>query len=104
MRSDLHPIYKDLYERYRQAHAGEESSGRLLSEIAGAIDRAAADLQLGERFRPDARLFLLINMHQMVLLPLTHARAIPPELHHRLNDDVHAVLSSASQGRTGEIS
>ena len=104
MRPDFYPIYRDLYERYVREHSGEEAPRQLLSEITGAIDRAAAYLQLGERFRPDARLFLLINLHQMVLLPLARASAIPPEFRDSLNEDVQAILRRALENGGREIS
>ena len=73
-----------------------------------AIEAASREVLSDRRLRPDARLFLLVNLHQLVVLPLAIA-GLPPSnddsFERRLIEDTMIILKSASEhGEDGEIS
>ena len=59
------------------------------------------------QLRPDARLFLLLNIHQMVALPLSYevGRENPVNLDSVLRTDLSTILQAArEESKEGEIS
>lgn len=97
MNQEYHEIYKDLYEIYRTEFSSSMVSAywtwlpdikdynfnnisradntvrsylRALRLISEAIEESISELRLFSRLRPDAKHFLLINLHQMVILPM----------------------------------
>jgi hypothetical protein len=122
MRNEFYEIYKDLYDFYRRAFIYPRILPdipfisqfyyfdiRSIRWVTDAIEFAVSTLGLTERIRPDAKHFLLVNFHQMVVLPLAHPEAEgigppPPELEQILRDDSMNILSTAVEGsREGEI-
>ncbi|TET47495.1 hypothetical protein E3J62_01305 [candidate division TA06 bacterium] len=120
MEAQFYEIYKDLYDLYRRERGlfldwpPEYSPGlvrlylvnfRGLRWVTEAIEEAVLELGLSERIRPDAKHFLLVNFHQMVVLPLLHPEIafqessanIIEKLPRRLKDDVQTILSIVSK-------
>jgi hypothetical protein len=67
-----------------------------------AVDEAVARLGLGERLRPAARHFLLVNFNERVVAPLAADRqteATPRELRDDVRKDAERVLARASERR-----
>ena len=91
--------FESLSEAYLKAHLGDEP----LRWIAEAIDRSIADLGIQQRIRQDARHFLLVNLHQMVVLPQDRAGRMDGELWSLLRNDVKVILAKAAES-AGEIS
>ncbi len=114
MRQEYYEIYGDLYDMYRRRwfdvrewyfDFGPMFESRVLRWITEAIEYAISDLGLTNRVRPDAKHFLLVNLHQLVVLPLIHpeSKQIPiPELRDMLKNDVAQILKYSSQSEESE--
>jgi hypothetical protein len=76
---------------------------RTIRMIDDAITDAQVELGLGDRVRPDARLFLLVNLHQMVALPVTAIESYRGDLESQssvegyVRQDVRDILEEAKQ-------
>jgi hypothetical protein len=92
-------IFESLHAAYLKAHPGDEP----LQWIAQAIDRTVAELGIAQRIRWDARHFLLVNLHQIVTLPMDRAGRMDADLWSLLRNDVRVILAKAAE-RPGEIS
>jgi hypothetical protein len=104
MRKEHYEIYRQLSDLYYQKYRLNEST--ILEThsdsaifIKKVISDVALELNIEECLRPDARHFLVINFHQMILLPLINS--INNE-HHKIDDifylieeDIRLILSSA---------
>lgn len=115
MRREFYEIYKDLYDLYRRASIDPRFpidypfpfpfrlfDIRSVRWVTEAVESSVSTLGLVERVRPDAKHFLLVNFHQMVVLPLAHPEAEgigppPPELEKILAEDTITILSEASE-------
>lgn len=116
MKDEFYEIYKDLYEVYRRytylvpdyvfrlPFPGHFPNLRTIRWATEAIEEAASKLQLTGRLRPDAKHFLLINFHQMVILPLVHPDSDPEKLgidvkklSSELKKDAYDILSYAAR-------
>ena len=90
-------IYREQLELYRATQVVQYPfplrgllPTRSLAVVSEAIERGLQEAGAAVRpLRPDARLFLTINLHQMVSMPLTH-----PASPTRFSDDVEAGLRS----------
>lgn len=113
MRPEFYDLYRDLNELYRlsqyELHSKVDRESlvhvRGLRIIDDVITETVSDLDLSLRLRPDARLFLLVNCHQMVLLPLAYAERVitePLPVEQILRHDVRTILASASEMARGE--
>jgi hypothetical protein len=96
---DFERIFEDLYRSYLKAHLKDEP----LRWIAEAIDQSLADLGIQPRVRWDARHFLLVNLHQIVVLPQDRGGRMDEQVWSLLRNDVKVILSKAAEN-TGEIS
>lgn len=92
-------IFESLYQAYLDTHPGDEP----LEWIAEAIDRSVAELGIEPRIRWDARHFLLVNLHQVVALPMDRAGRMDGDLWSLLRNDVKVILANAAR-KDGEIS
>ena len=102
MRDEFYPIYQELYQRYSQ---GEPVQDRRLARLAvSIIEDTSGELELTEQLRPDALLLLLVNLDQLILLPLTHPRSNVSieQLESDLRNDVRLVLTAAWEENRGE--
>ena len=124
MRKKYYDVYRDLYDIYRVSHSESaffrpfrrllggplslSSDIRDLRMIDDAITRAQAELGLLDTLRPDARFFLLVNVHQMIVLPLTHREGDSGgqiAIENYVRDDVRAILeASREEANDNEIS
>ena len=117
MREEMYEIYRDLYDRYRLLMRDDRwnysvglrggwVADRLLQRwITEAIEQAAGDLGVTRRLRPDARLFLLINLHQMVAAPLAAselAQTLLLELQEMLFQDARTIIAQARTDRPNQ--
>src|SRR5437870_3908934 len=85
MRQEFYDAYRELYEIYKLSQYDREyylssRPWRLIRagfdlltfrKIEDAITDAVGELRLVRRLRPDALHFLLVNLHQMVALPMS---------------------------------
>jgi hypothetical protein len=94
MERQFHNIYDNLYREY-----GDELSptqAELPQEIRVRIDNAIDELYLSERIRPDAKLYLLVNFHRLVVMPLLEGGSFSTdEGFDYLSDDVGILLRRA---------
>jgi hypothetical protein len=94
MERRFHDIYDNLYREY-----GDELSptqAELPQEIRVRIDNAIDELYLSERIRPDAKLYLLVNFHRLVVMPLLEGGSFrSDEGFDYLSDDVGILLRRA---------
>ncbi|MES1245564.1 MAG: hypothetical protein ABUT39_28420 [Acidobacteriota bacterium] len=98
-RPEFEVIFESLYAAYLEEHPGDEP----LAWIAEAIDRSIAELEIQDRIRWDARHFLLVNLHQIVTLPMERAGRMDRDLWGLLRSDVQVILAKAAES-AGEIS
>ena len=107
MRSEFYEVYRDLAEAYR-ASVRSAPGLRALRAVDDAMTETIDRLDLSRVVRPDAMLFLLVNMHQMLALPLEHPNALRLErasLAEIARSDLRAILeSSLKEAKNGEIS
>lgn len=112
MQKEYYEIYGDIYDGYRLGNAGMRFAQELFFEYGPmrywhsirwtteAIEKSISRLGLIDRMRPDAKHFLLVNLHQLVVLPIMHPSApgIPSEkLRSMLEQDSELILKMASE-------
>lgn len=101
-------IYREQIELYRgmQVRLEPWRTGlgarnlRTLAIVTEAIEEAASVLPNSLLLRPDARLFLLINLHQMVTMPLADPRSptdLSPEVESGIKADVKTILKASTE-------
>jgi hypothetical protein len=93
MRPEFYEIYGDLYNTYPERLGGAESDTPY--EIEEIIDSTIDRRDLSERVRPDARLFLLTNFHQLITLPLVYSGRSREEVFDRVSNDTLTILDRA---------
>jgi len=117
MRPEYYETYRELTELYRITQAEAEwirgprrrryPSVHALRIVDEAVEEAIGELQLTRRLRPDARHFLVVNLHQMVTLPLEYPFG-PPDaapIDRDLVGDLRTILEEArTESRDEEIS
>jgi hypothetical protein len=108
MQREFYEIYRDLEERYRASRYPYLLGAEVLFRpgvvgprtIEDAISDALGDLGLSsQQLRPDARLFLLVNLHEMIVLPLSASpgRLEGQRLAELLRNDVRTILEAARE-------
>ncbi len=133
MRRDFYEIYEELNQAYLSLPRGRWPQARRLANVKLAtqdplrmVERAihisVRELELGQRIRPDATHFLLVNLHQMISLPIMlersrylgqgfpaaedetdETRLSLSELYGALVHDINLILGEAATIRPGEI-
>jgi hypothetical protein len=91
VREEYYPEFNRLYRNYGE----DDGDLPLIRRVRNVIDRAANAAELeGLPLRPDARLFMLVNLHQLVVLPMTEGpeQVKPDDLFPRLDADVRRLL------------
>jgi hypothetical protein len=94
MERRFHDIYNNLYREY----GGEliPAHAELAQEIRVRLENAINESYLSERIRPDAKLYLLVNFHRLVVVPLMEGGSISTdEIFDYLSDDVGIILRRA---------
>lgn len=112
MRDEFYSIYQALsrdYERQMERwrhYLPEAGVIRPTQDVTDAIDSALQEFGDDVRLRPDGYHFLMINLHQMYDLPLSHPRSSIDqfELKEALFSDVQSILADAREESDGEIS
>lgn len=105
----MHPaydrIFRELTERYRVSqtldwrypwpHDGLES----MAVVTEAIERSVGELEPRKELRPDARLFLFVNLHQLVTLPISHPNSpiSLDEVRAGVREDAGAIIRAAGE-------
>lgn len=101
MKDEYYEIYGDLYDMYRRNwFDGRRFEYRALRWTTEAVEYSISELGLTKRVRPDAKHFLLVNLHQLVVLPLMHpeSKAVTIlELRDMLSNDVRKILEHSSE-------
>jgi hypothetical protein len=94
MERRFHDIYDNLYREYGNELGSAQAE--LAQQIRVRIDNAIDELYLSERIRPDAKLYLLVNFHRLVVMPLIEGESISTnEALGYLSDDVGILLRRA---------
>jgi hypothetical protein len=110
MDSRLHKIF---YEKYEDLQVGPTFSirnflRRVPPHLFRAIETASSNVKDRRGLRADARLFLAINFHQMVIEPLQEAQSIPQDelldlVYHDVDTIVQEAANEGSQHESREI-
>ena len=103
MHSKFQKIYGELIESYRDAMIAAEtdaeqrrSATSKLALISETVDDEVSRLNMP--CRQDARLFLIVNLHQIIVQPLSHPDSptgLSDEIIKDLKEDVRNILQSA---------
>ena len=121
MREEYYQIYGDLtniYQAYysyiypeflpliifREDREQNLEILRSLRKIMEAIENVVGDLGLTRRIRPDAKHFLIINLHQMVILP-TSLPDTPTDVNIQqedLENDIRVILEDINSRYANE--
>lgn len=112
MRDEFYSIYQALSRDYDRQMVGwrhylpEADVIRPTQDVRDAIDSALREFGDHVRLRPDGYHFLMINLHQMYDLPLSHPRSYmdQSELKEALSSDVQLILADAREQSEGEVS
>lgn len=115
MRPEFYDVYRDLSELYRLSQYDLRVARRPLfftdirdiRIVEDAINETVADMGLARILRPDAKLFLLVNLHQMLALPLAYVEGSRRErvaIDEIIRADLRTILHSAREGSREEIS
>ena len=92
-------LYRGIYARTEPLWIGvEQNNLRALAITTEAIEAAMSVLPENKSLRPDARLFLLINLHQIVTMPLSDRRSatkISPEVEDGIKTDVKTIITES---------
>jgi hypothetical protein len=101
---DFDAIFSRLYEVYGEPSPSLESAMRnaeTSQRTKQLIDDTINSLELAGRVRADARHFLLVNYHQLVVMPLLDEQAESDnsldELYAQLREDTETILTTADR-------
>lgn len=113
MREEFHKAYQDLYSEYvyeqnfrrRRYKPFYEEEYYFIRQIRISIDKADKENTL----RPDAKYFLLVNFHHLIVRPLFEQRPYRekfyPEIEKDIEADISIIVSETKQNsEEGEIS
>lgn len=116
MRQEFYEIYEDLYEEYYVLHTEIERSRyfpflppyrrdkrRLIRIALDACEHAMSQTETRDKMRPDAKHLLLINLHQMIALPLAMSRDRNKiEIKEILRKDAETIINVAKNESNNE--
>jgi hypothetical protein len=92
----INDTFVALYNGYAQ-RVPEEDRERV-SKIGDLIDKVADSLDLSETLRPDAKLYLLVNYHNLLVTPLMQSETMSEEvLFDTLEQDLVLALRRAKK-------
>lgn len=113
MNREFYSIYEQLFEiyghypvpmwwpeRWPERMPITFRADEILRRIKSSVDRGVERANLSNRLRPDARLFLLVNFHQLFLLPLYYVRGWSGEYEEYVNavdPDIDLILKEADK-------
>ena len=94
-------LYRGLQVRNEQWFLGiDQRNLRALAIVTEAIEEGEAVLPGDLKLRPDARLFLLINLHQIVTMPLSDRRSpteLSLEVENGIKSDVKTIINASTK-------
>jgi len=116
MKKEYYQAYEDLYEEYHILQAEFERSryfltlqrrlwdrDRLIRVVIDACERAMSRTETRDYMRPDAKHLLLINLHQMIALPMAMSGDTSrAELDFILKNDAEAIINAARNRSTDQ--
>ncbi len=103
----MHPRFRDIYARQMEQLLQPGARGdwvgnqalrmKALSAVRSSLEKSALAL------RPDAQLFLLLNLDDIVIRPLTHADSPVKanDLDGKLSQDTRTILDAANAQAAG---
>jgi hypothetical protein len=105
MSPEFYDAYRDLADLYRMSDRYRSffppfRRRRDIHIIDEVITQVVNELNLQERIRPDARFFLLVNVDQMIVMPLSYSgnlRVDRQPLNEMIRTDVRTILRTASE-------
>lgn len=89
-----------LYEEYVKQVLHNSHEYKLMWHTTLAIEKNSSKLDLDQSLREDAKLFLLVNFHQMVLKPVLNSNSHNhnmEDLMRSLNDDIYLILQTCRE-------
>lgn len=111
MRPEYYDIYEELFDEYvydqdRRRRPYPYDEYYLIRVIRRAIERTERENNREIPIRPDAKYFLMVNFHHLIVKPLYEA--IPyrqlPNLEDDIQSDIYTIILEASRERDEEIS
>lgn len=115
MREEFYKAYQDLYSEYvyeqnfilRRPYSFYEDQYYIIKQIRISIDKADKENTL----RPDAKYFLLVNFHHLIVRPLFEQRPYSysgrfyPKIEQDIDADISIIVSKTKENsEQGEIS
>jgi hypothetical protein len=105
MDPEFKKIYQELFDSYRagpvNGELSDEQRSRMKDSLALVGDIIESELPtINLPLRPDARLFLIVNIHQIIALPLSHPDSpteFSDEVKDELRSDIRDILQSAKK-------
>lgn len=102
MHPEFSKIYGEILNRYRRHEIRYSVLGdyELISLMENLVDQAIDEIEMTEYLRPDAKLFLLANLHLIVALPLsfpTSPTKFTLEIQEDIKKDIKVVLNASRQ-------
>jgi hypothetical protein len=97
LRSVYYPIYEDLYTKHSSGMP-EPKEAELADRTREVIEGVIAAKGFSDKMRPDAKLFLLSNLHQSFVTPLVKAQKLSEdEILGYLHSDTETILRKAEK-------
>ena len=106
MRHEYYKVYENLGAQYGRFPWRELLRSRRNAQdtklVQGLIEDALRLLPSGLSVRPDASYFLLVNLHQMVLLPLQSRGVSSTDIRQALANDAREIIANAARAAREE--
>jgi len=111
MKNEFYDIYEMLYSEYiyendfRRRRPYPYDERYIIKRIRVSIDKADKENSL----RPDAKYFLMVNFHHLIIRPLFEQRPSREKFYPEIEDDIEADISiiiseAKKESEQGEIS
>ncbi|MCQ9068005.1 hypothetical protein R7070_04925 [Vibrio sp. 1557] len=100
MRNEFNNVYEHIIESYEDARDSTPFQKKIYIETKKNISATVHGLvnhyrRLGYELRPDAVHFLIINLHQLVALPLALESQVDKKIVQKLHIDTESILNEA---------
>lgn len=98
MKEEFYKAYQDLYSEYlyeqnfrrRRTYSLYQDEYYIIKQIRISIDKA----DKGDILRPDAKYFLLVNFHLLIVRPLFEQRPNREKLYQEIIQDIESDIST----------
>ncbi len=96
--ANMAPFFQEFYSQHLEEYLGGQD-GDTINIVNEAIDYAVDRLENRKVLRSDARLFLTINLHEIVAIPLSQQNSptrLTADIVGELREDTYRILQAAS--------